>query len=117
MSDPLPLALASHRLRRRPGRPRKVVSAPACQASAPQPSPPLTRLPEPAVAALWPMRARVLGLKASADYLGVSTWTVRAYLAAGRLRRVRLPGPGGGELERLLLDREDLDRLVEDAKA
>ena len=117
-SEPLPLALASQRLRRRPGWPRKEPSAVAPQASAPRAAPPVTRPPERAVAEVWPIQPRLLGLQDAARYVGVSTWTIRAYLADGRLRRVRLPGPGGGEpLERILLDREELDRLVEDAKA
>jgi excisionase family DNA binding protein len=75
------------------------------------------RVQEPTVAALWPLQPRLLALKEAAAYLGVSTWTIRAYLADGRLQRVRLPGRGGGELERLLLDRGDLDALIEEGKA
>jgi hypothetical protein len=33
-------------------------------------------------------------------------------IANGTLKRVRVPLPNGGELRRVLLDREDLDRLV-----
>jgi hypothetical protein len=68
------------------------------------------------VAALWPIQPRLLGLRAAAQYVGVSTWTIRAWLVAGRLARVRLPGAAGGDLERLLLDRFDLDRLVVEGK-
>ena len=57
-----------------------------------------------------------MGLKDAARYTGVSTWTVRGWLAAGRLARVRLPGAAGGDLERLLVDRLDLDRLVTEGK-
>jgi hypothetical protein len=53
-----------------------------------------------------------LGLKAAAAYLGVSTWTIRAWLATGRLVRVHLPGAGAHDLERLLVDRLDLDQLI-----
>ncbi len=56
---------------------------------------------------------RLLELDASAAYLGVSPWTVRDLEAAGILRRVRIPLANGGELRKLLFDREDLDRLVE----
>jgi hypothetical protein len=75
------------------------------------------RVPAPPVAELWPLQPRILGLKAAASYLGVSTWVVRAYLADGRLHRVHLPGPDGGDLDRLLLDRQELDQLVENGKA
>lgn len=55
---------------------------------------------------------RLLDLGASAVYLAVSPWTVRDLIAAGTLARVRIPLPNGGELRKVLLDREDLDRLV-----
>jgi excisionase family DNA binding protein len=58
-----------------------------------------------------------LSLKAAAGYLGCSTWTIRAWLADGTLTRVRLPRPGGGEMDRLLLDVTDLDALIEAGKA
>lgn len=61
---------------------------------------------------------RLLGLEDAARYLGgVSVWTVRDYIAAGKLTPVRLPGPGGQELRRVLLDIRDLDRLVDEDKA
>ena len=116
MSEPLPLALASQRLRRRPGRPRKVAGAVASQASAPRATPPLTRPPDRTVAEVWPVPPRLMGLKDAARYCSVSTWTVRGWLGAGRLARVRLPGAAGGDLERLLVDRLDLDRLVTEGK-
>jgi hypothetical protein len=55
---------------------------------------------------------RLLDLGATAAYLGVSPWTVRDLEAAGSLQRVRIPHPHGGELRKLLFDREDLDRLI-----
>src|SRR5262245_19267208 len=99
-----------------PGRPRKNASAPAPQASAPLAAPGLTRLPEPTVADVWLPGPRLLGCKDAARYVGVSTWTIRARLADGRLLRVKLPGAVGGVLERLLVDRLDLDRLIEAGK-
>lgn len=116
MSATQPLAQAAQRLRRPAGRPRKPVSTLARQASDHLTAPPLTRDSEQAVAALWPVQPRLLGLKAAASYLGVSTWTIRGWLATGRLVRVSLPGAGGGDLERLLVDRFDLDRLVAEGK-
>ena len=56
---------------------------------------------------------RLLDLRATASYLGVSAWTVRDLDSAGVLRRVRVPLPNGGELRKLLFDRTDLDRLIE----
>jgi hypothetical protein len=37
---------------------------------------------------------------------------VRDLEAAGVLKRVRVPLPNGGELRKVLLDREDLDQLI-----
>lgn len=56
---------------------------------------------------------RLLDLPRTAAYLGVSPWTVRDLEAAGVLRRVRVPLPGGGELRKILFDRLDLDRLID----
>lgn len=60
-----------------------------------------------------PIPPRLLDLEGTAAYLGVSQWTVRDLEAAGSLHRVRIPLANGGELRKLLFDREDLDRLVE----
>lgn len=60
--------------------------------------------------ALWP---RLLDLHAAAAYLSISEWTVRDLEAAGILARVRIPLPNQGELRKVLLDRTDLDRLIE----
>jgi hypothetical protein len=138
VSEPLQLTEASQRLRKRPGRPkatRPVVS----QASAPPAAPPLTRANERTVAVVWlkhvahgperdadgelvehveylPYSSRLLSLIAAAAYVGVSTWVIRAWLADGLLTRVKLPRPGGGEMDRLLVDVADLDRLVAEGK-
>lgn len=63
--------------------------------------------------ALAPPAPRLLDLRGTAGYLGLAPWTVRELEWRGVLRRVRVPLPGGGELRKLLFDREDLDRLVE----
>jgi hypothetical protein len=60
---------------------------------------------------------RLLDLSAAATYLGVSGWTVRDLVAAGTLTRVRIPLPNRGELRKVLLDRVDLDRLIDAWKA
>ena len=124
MSEPLQLADASKRLRKRPGRP-KATRPVASQASARPAAPPLTRANERTVAIVWlkrgtewtPATARLVDLKTAAAYVGVSTWVIRGLLADGVLARVKLPRPGGGEIDRLLLDVADLDHLVEDGKA
>lgn len=104
MSDPLPLAAASQRLRGKPGRPR------ACEAPAPRSTRDTAQTSVASVPALCP--PRLLDLDASAAYLAVSPWTVRDLIANGTLVRVRIPLPNGGELRKVLLDKEDLDRLV-----
>lgn len=107
----LPLAAAAERLRGRPGRPRTrpecpqrshvAVTSPSqvrvVQRS--EPSPPVTQTSVP---------PRLLGVREAGTYLGVSFWTVRNMLRDGRLCPVRVPG-----LVRVLVDRLDLDRLIE----
>lgn len=107
----LALAAASQRLRRRPGRPRNAESrqdggGPEARAS---------RKPDSdgRTLAMQARAPRLLDLRATATYLGVSEWTVRDLDAVGVLRRVRVPLPNGGELRKLLFDREDLDRLIQ----
>jgi hypothetical protein len=60
---------------------------------------------------------RLLDLRGTAGYLGLSAWTVRDLEAAGTLRRVRIPLPRGGDVRKLLFDVRDLDRLIEGWKA
>lgn len=107
----LALAAANQRLRRRPGRPRK---APAGQdagrldaGASPNSGADGRALAREASA------PRLLDLRATGAYLGVSEWTVRDLDAAGVLHRVRVPLPNGGELRKLLFDRTDLDQLIE----
>jgi excisionase family DNA binding protein len=64
------------------------------------------------VGAVVPVAPRLLDVEGAANYLSVSPWTIRDLIANGTLARVRVPLPRGGELRRVLLDREDLDRLV-----
>ena len=56
---------------------------------------------------------RLLDLAQTAQYLGISAWTVRDLEANGTLQRVSIPLAGGRELRKLLFDRGDLDRLVD----
>lgn len=59
--------------------------------------------------------ARLLNLHQAAAYLGLSWWTVRAFALDGVLPVVRFPSTHGrtDTLRRVLVDRADLDRLVE----
>jgi excisionase family DNA binding protein len=52
--------------------------------------------------------SRLLSVREAANYLGISTWTLRALVRAGAVPRVSLPG-----VRRLLFDREELDRVIE----
>jgi excisionase family DNA binding protein len=63
-----------------------------------------------------PVSPRLLDVDGAAGYLAVSPWTIRDMIAAGRLPRVRLPLAGDRDCRRLLIDREDLDRLIAQAK-
>jgi len=135
MSADLPLAAASARLRGKPGRPPGARSSgPMGQGSAADLTNPRTqsgaarslaadtartvpvlRLPEadfarpPAVASLVP---RLLPLPLAAAYLGIGERRLRDLVADGMIPRVRMPVANGGELRKLLFDREDLDRLI-----
>jgi hypothetical protein len=59
---------------------------------------------------------RLLDLHGAAHYLSLSEWTVRDLETAGVLPRVRVPLPDHGELRKILFDRADLDRLIEEWK-
>jgi hypothetical protein len=102
-----PLADASRRLKGRPGRPRSGHSAGIAEAQAR-----INGGPQKGALVESTSAPRLLDLRATAVYLGISEWTVRDLEAAGTLRRVRVPTPSG-ELRKLLFDREDLDRLIE----
>ena len=92
---------------RRPvGRPRKSRAEPEQDPRPSEDEPSLRSL------AVAPIPPRLLDLEATAQYLGVSPWTVRDLEAAGVLRRVRIPLANDGELRKLLFDREDLDHLI-----
>lgn len=101
MSEPLPLAAAAVRLRGKPGRPRKEVAG------------------DPVHAQAWDLvdRARLMTIPVTAVYMGgISEWTVRDLIAAGVLPTVEIPLPGGKTLRRKLVDRIDIDRLIERSK-
>jgi hypothetical protein len=59
---------------------------------------------------------RVLNLRAGAKYLGISYWSLRDLVLAGHVPAVRLPCPrarDGRMMRRMLVDRRDLDALIE----
>jgi hypothetical protein len=113
----LPLAAASVRLRRKPGRPRKEVPgsiAPDKVSDGEHGRTPGRRTVGYEAVSLIP--PRLLDLKGAAAYLGVSPWTIRDLEASGTLRRVNVPLGMGKDLRKLLFDREDLDQLVDSWK-
>lgn len=77
----------------------------------------------PSTAPGWP---RLLSVDQAAAYLGLSFWTFRELLNAGTVPTVRVPRPNtlrmrerralSDTVRRLLIDRNDLDALVESWK-
>lgn len=63
-------------------------------------------------AAPIPPAQRLVDDRYAAGYLGVSRSQVRAWVAAGRLPRVRVPGVDGRPLRRFLMDVADLDGFI-----
>ncbi len=98
------LSLADRRLN--PGRPRKVHAG-----GAPDTSPTKSAADSASPSEL--ITPRLLNLRAAANYLGVSPWTIRDLEAKRILKRVTVPLPGGTELRKLLFDKVELDRLIE----
>jgi len=102
------LSLADRRWN--PGRPRKVHAGRA----------PDTSRTKSSAASASPselITPRLLNLRAAANYLGVSPWTIRDLESRGVLKRVTVPLPGGAELRKLLFDKQELDRLIDVWKA
>lgn len=119
MTPALPLAVASRRLRRPPGRPRKRPVGPADGHSAGTAASGsrMNGGPERGAVALSASAPspRLVDVAGAAAYLSVSVWTVRDLIAAGQLARVRLE-VAGRELRRVLVDRADLDALITEGK-
>src|SRR5262249_26073332 len=60
--------------------------------------------------------SRLLDLRTGAKYLGISYWSLRDLVINGHVPAVRLPCPrtrNGRIMRRLLVDRRDLDALIE----
>jgi len=107
--DPVSTRATAHRPPN-PGRPPKVQSGHLSSTARPKSSVNGATSSDPSL-------ARLLNLKAAANYLGVSPWTIRDLEAKGVLKRVTVPLPSGMELRKLLFDKVDLDCLIEAWKA
>jgi excisionase family DNA binding protein len=57
-------------------------------------------------------QGRLLSCEAAATYFNVTEQTIRRLIACGVLQPVRIPA-----LRRVLLDRNDLDRLIDASKS
>ena len=58
----------------------------------------------------------ILSIKEAAKYLDLSYWTLRKLVWSGALPMVWLPNKSGGLCRRILIDRQDLDNLIEKSK-
>ncbi len=59
---------------------------------------------------------RLMGANEAAKYLGLSYWTLRESIWSGAIPLIQLPNKNGGRLRRILVDKGDLDRLIERSK-
>jgi excisionase family DNA binding protein len=59
---------------------------------------------------------RLIGANEAAKYLGLSYWTLRELIWSGAVPLVQLPSKNGGRLRRILVDKGDLDKLIERSK-
>lgn len=107
-------AIVNLRIAKKPGRPKKATFGHTTGTG--EPGGDVNSESKAAPLAYLTMPRRLLDLEAAAAYLGVSPWTIRDMAAAGVLPRVRVPLPGGRELRKLLFDKADLDRLIEEWK-
>jgi excisionase family DNA binding protein len=89
-----------------PGRPKRHTPGTLEGPPVAEPSP-VTAITPP-MTSLGADSVRLLGLPGAARYLGMGRDTVRGLVHRGALKWVRLPG-----VKRLLLDRRELDRLID----
>lgn len=111
--EPLPLAAAAIRLRGRPGRPRKGTAGAQASDATRANSGSDGGGQDSSSGRPFRQRApidqrRLLGVNETADYLSISTDTVRE-LATSRLSPARVEIPGNA---RVLFDRQVIDQLV-----
>jgi len=105
---PGPLSAAAARLR---GGSTQVRSEVRCRELRAKPVPRRAKLdpePRPEACQTSALPPRLLGVREAGSYLGVSPFTIRNMLKDKRLCPVRVPG-----LIRVLVDRLDLDQLIE----
>lgn len=60
-----------------------------------------------------PGEPRLLGVKELGAYLGISYGRARDLVINGHLRRVALPSPSGAPMERILVDRAEVDAWLD----
>jgi hypothetical protein len=111
VNEPLPLAAASERLRGKPGRP------PLSDEEKTKRAKQADERKARKATALAAMTPRLMDLRTSERYSSLSTWTLRTLIENGTLRRVVVPMGPDRDVRRILLDRADLDRLIESWKA
>ena len=105
-----PLAAASQRLRRRPGRPPRIGQGTGQRNQSPSP---IAARVAPADAVFAPtLPPRGLSTTAGARYLGISRSELYRLVHAGHVTLIRLPG-----CRRVLVDRLALDRLLDPPSA
>ncbi len=59
---------------------------------------------------------RLMGANEAAKYFGLSYWTLRELIWSGAIPLVRLPNKSGGRMREILVDKVDLDRLIDQSK-
>jgi excisionase family DNA binding protein len=59
---------------------------------------------------------RLMGASEAAKYLGSSYWTLRELIWSGAIPSVQPLNNNGGRLRKFLVDKNDLDRLIEQSK-
>ena len=59
---------------------------------------------------------RIVGIQRAAAYAGVSRWTVRAWIADGKIPFIRYPGRGDSDLRGAKIDLADLDIFIDRSK-
>jgi hypothetical protein len=70
----------------------------------------------------WLSRPRLLPLRRAAEYLGISPYTLRDWLAAGLIPSIQIDLPAGVDgrrgdrFRKTLVDLQDLDQFIAQAK-
>jgi excisionase family DNA binding protein len=58
---------------------------------------------------------RVVGINKAAEYLGISRWTLRRWIASGKIPFIRFPAGDGphNDMRGAKIDLDDLDAFIE----